>query len=524
MEPAGTQKTDYDVVIMGGALSGAASAILLLREQPKLRILIVEKSSQFSRRVGEATVEVSAYFLTRVLGLTQHLNEAHITKQGFRFWFANARTRTLEDCSEIGGKYLSRVPSFQVDRAVLDEEVLRKARAMGAELWRPAVVQKVELTAGGQQNLTVRRDDHVESVRARWIVDASGVAALLARQNGWWRPNAAHPTAAVWSRWKGVKDFDGWELAEKFSEWAMACYGIRGTATNHLMGEGWWAWMIPLKGGDVSVGVVFDQRLVQWPENGSLGQRLKDFLCQHPIGKELLEHAQWQEGDVHWRRNLPYYSTTFAGDGFVLVGDAAAFLDPFYSPGMDWISFTATAATRLILTQLRGEEISTQIEKHNRDFARSYERWFAAVYLNKYEYMGDYELMRLAFLMDLGCYYLGVASQPYRRGLEALTVPLYSDAPSVPVYHMMRTYNRRFAQIARGRRTRNALGRMNDSQRFLFPGFTFAPSSATLVLKALLGWFALELKEGWRTWFVKRPTSEPTLNAVPATPAAQPNT
>ncbi|PYJ87737.1 MAG: NAD(P)/FAD-dependent oxidoreductase, partial [Verrucomicrobia bacterium] len=59
----------YDAIIIGGALSGAATAFLLLREQPKLRVLIVEKSAAFTRRVGEATVEVSGYFLTRVLGL-----------------------------------------------------------------------------------------------------------------------------------------------------------------------------------------------------------------------------------------------------------------------------------------------------------------------------------------------------------------------------------------------------------------------------------------------------------------------
>ncbi|PYI80545.1 MAG: NAD(P)/FAD-dependent oxidoreductase, partial [Verrucomicrobia bacterium] len=250
MEPAGARESSYDVIIIGGALAGAASAILLLREQPKLRVLIIEKSTQFSRRVGEATVELSAYFIGRVLGLMQHLNEAHITKQGFRFWFANERTKQLDDCSEIGGRYLSRVPAFQVDRAVLDEEVLRKARLLGAALWRPAAVQKVDLQSGGQQTVTVRHDERTEIVAARWVIDASGVAALLARQNGWWRPNTAHPTAAVWSRWRGVKDFDGWELAEKFPEWATACYGIRGTATNHLMGDGWWAWIIPLKGGD----------------------------------------------------------------------------------------------------------------------------------------------------------------------------------------------------------------------------------------------------------------------------------
>src|SRR5213593_4303814 len=130
----------YDVAIIGGALSGAALAILLLREQPKLRVLIMEKSSAFSRRVGEATVEVSAYFLGRVLGLTQHLNEAHLIKQGMRFWFANQSTSVLPECSEIGGRYMVRLPAYQVDRAVLDEEVLRRAVSMGAELWRPAKV------------------------------------------------------------------------------------------------------------------------------------------------------------------------------------------------------------------------------------------------------------------------------------------------------------------------------------------------------------------------------------------------
>src|SRR5437870_8187263 len=116
--------------------------MVLLSERPELKILIVEKSTAFSRRVGEATVEISGYFLGRVLGLTQHLNEAHLVKQGMRFWFFNARAQSLPECSEIGGRYLSRVASYQVDRAVLDQEVLRRAQAMGAEVWRPASVSK----------------------------------------------------------------------------------------------------------------------------------------------------------------------------------------------------------------------------------------------------------------------------------------------------------------------------------------------------------------------------------------------
>jgi 2-polyprenyl-6-methoxyphenol hydroxylase-like FAD-dependent oxidoreductase len=125
----------YDVIIIGGALAGAATAILLLRQQPKLRVLIVEKSSAFTRRVGEATVEVSGYFLSRMLGLTQHLNEAHLVKQGMRFWFFNEETETLDQCSEIGGRYLPRVPAYQVTGRCSMRSVATRPRAR-APVWR----------------------------------------------------------------------------------------------------------------------------------------------------------------------------------------------------------------------------------------------------------------------------------------------------------------------------------------------------------------------------------------------------
>lgn len=528
-------RQDYDVVIAGGALAGAATAILLLREQPTLRILIVEKSTVFGRRVGEATVEVSAYFLCRVLRLTQYLNEAHLVKQGMRFWFTNDRTKKLDDCSEIGGKYLSRVASFQLDRAALDEEVLRRAAELGAEVWRMASVGKIKLNPGGNQMVEVKisegnsehrtpnaeqRSPGTKTISARWVVDGSGVAAVLARQEGWLKPNTEHPTTAVWARWTGVKDWDGAELAKKFPDWADVCFGIRATATNHLVGPGWWAWIIPLKGGDVSVGVVFDQRLVAWPEGGSLGQRLKDFLVRHPVGREIMGDAQWREGDVHWRKNLPYYSTTFAGDGFVIVGDAGAFIDPFYSPGMDWVSFSSWSAAQLILAQQRGEEMAPLVVKYNESFSRSYPRWFAAIYKDKYEYMGDFELMRVAFLMDLGLYYLGVASQPFKLGTKAFMDPVFSTPRSVPFYHFMSFYNRRLASMARVRRRRGMWGRANHSRRMLVGGFTFSPKTAGPIIKAIARWMWLEVTEGWRSWFSPRMRQEQPAQSSAAPQAA----
>lgn len=521
MSASPTGDSHYDVIIIGGALAGAATAILLLRERPHLRVLIIEKSEAFTRRVGEATVEVSGYFLCRVLGLTQYLNESHLVKQGMRFWFCNSQTRTLADCSEIGGKYLSRVASFQVDRASLDGEVLRRAVELGARVMRPAGVESIKLNSAGDQTVNISERERRVSAISRWVVDASGAAAFLARQEGWWRRNEAHPTTATWARWTGVKDWDGREIARKFPEWSEACHGIRSTATNHFVGPGWWAWCIPLKGGDVSIGVVFDQRLVKWPEQGPLGQRLKDFLMQHPVAREIMADAQWREGDVHWRKNLPYFSTTFSGDGFVLVGDAAGFLDPFYSPGMDWISFTTSAAARLIFAQQAGEEMAPLIAKHNLDFARSYQRWFEAIYRDKYEYMGDYDLMRLAFQIDVGLYYLGVASQPFKRGAQALVEPPFSTGPSLPFFHFIRFYNRRFARIARARRRLGVWGRRNHNQRNLVPGFTFTIHSAVPIVKAMAGWIWLEFREGWRSWFVRESPVQSPVAVVPAAHAGQ---
>jgi flavin-dependent dehydrogenase len=195
LEPPSTSAPtpSYDVVVIGGALSGAATAILLLRHNPGIRVLIVEKSTRLTRRVGEATVEISAYFIGRVLGMTHYLNEEHIVKQGLRFWFRNEHVTNLSEASELGTKYLSRITSYQLDRSKFDEEVLRRAGEAGATILRPATVSHVELKDGDLQTLEVKHDGALKKLHARWIVDASGFASFLARHHGWWRSNSEHP-------------------------------------------------------------------------------------------------------------------------------------------------------------------------------------------------------------------------------------------------------------------------------------------------------------------------------------------
>ena len=452
----------WDAIIIGGALSGAATAIELLKKNSAYRILIVESNEQHGRRVGESTVEVSSFFLARVLGLSGELNRNHISKQGLRLWFTNDEAKSLKDCSELGPKFNVLFPGYQIDRARLDEVVLEKAVNLGAVIRRPAKVIDFDLQAGGLQSVTIKEGNKTQELKARWIVDASGVRALLGRKGGWIKTNKEHPIATVWSRWKGALDWDDNSLETEFPEWYSRVFGVRNNATNHLMGAGWWAWWIPLQDGDVSVGVVYDQRLVEFEKGDHLGEGLKALVSQHPAGERLLRDAEFISGDVSFRKDFAYVSDRFAGDGFVLVGDAAGFLDPFYSAGLDWICYTVMAGVKLISESLRTEvTCSEALTLYNVQFSNCYDRWFRALYKDKYFYMGDFELMRFAFKLDLGFYYLGAVRRPYVLGNDSLATPSFGQKEASIPAAIMSFYNRRLASIGRRRMASGRWGRKN---------------------------------------------------------------
>jgi hypothetical protein len=262
-------------------------------------------------------------------------------------------------------------------------------------------------------------------------------------------------------------------------------------------------------------GVATLTNITEQARGGNVGARLKEFLLErHPVARELLAGAMPVEGDVKWRANLPYSVERIAGDGFAIVGDAAGFIDPFYSPGMDWLSFTATRAAELVLAGFdgtAGATLADRAEEQNRDFARAYERWFDAIYRDKYDYVGDFELMSVAFQLDLSLYYIGVVSQPVKRGPSALRDPVFALPRSEIPYRLMRSYNRRLARIGRHRRERGTFGRMNHGHRFLLDGFLPDNSTGKPVLKGIVAWLGLELREGWRTWFAPEEAPRPRL-------------
>ncbi|HEX7833305.1 MAG TPA: NAD(P)/FAD-dependent oxidoreductase, partial [Thermoanaerobaculia bacterium] len=193
--------------MLGGAFSGASTALLLRRECPELRVLIVEKAEAFDEKVGEATTEMSAMFLTRRLALWQHLEREQLPKEGLRYWFSNDKVTGHKDASETGGFIRSTVPAFQLRRDALDEHILATAVAEGAELWRPA--RALDVTFGDfDHRITLDVNGEPREVQCRWVLDASGRANFIGRKLNLIERNDEHPTAAIWCRWKNVRHID----------------------------------------------------------------------------------------------------------------------------------------------------------------------------------------------------------------------------------------------------------------------------------------------------------------------------
>jgi len=485
----------HDVVIIGGAFAGAATALLLKREKPELRIAIVERAVEFDRKVGEATTEVSGSFLTKRLGLANHLNNHHIAKQGLRFWFSGPDATDFGDCGELGSYYQARLPAYQVDRAVLDQHVLDLAVEAGATLLRPAKVSSIALSeTGAMHTLTVENAEGKHTLTTPRIVDASGRAAVLARKLGTLRPLPEHPTNSIWARFRGVKDLDGDELRRRYPDYARAVQTSRTAATNHLTGYGWWCWIIPLKGGDTSVGLVYDERLYTPPADGKLIERLQAHLMAHPVGRELLQGATPVAGDCKAYSALPYYSTQLAGPGWQMVGDAASFMDPLYSQGLDYCSWTVSSAVQRIVAECDGKTVD--VADINTRFSRSYHAWFQALYKDKYYYLGDAELMRAAFLLDIGLWFFGPVREICKCPQGGFQRFPFDGPVDGLVSKLMALYNRRLAKLGAARQEAGTYGAENR-RRTIIPGFEPTPRVLRVVRKGLACWLRAECKAIW---------------------------
>ena len=499
-------ETDYDVVIIGGALAGASMGLLLRRDKPDAKVLIVERSGQFDFKVGESTSEVAGAFLTRVLRMGSWLSREQIAKNGLRFWFTSPGNECLGRCAEIGPKLQVRLPAYQLDRSKLDTHVLAEAAAAGCDVSRPATARQLQLNGLGKNILTLTENGASRTVTAGWVIDATGRAATIARQRGTLENLDGHPTSSLWCRFKNVGDLDSHELNEKHPGLAKRVWSQRSTATNHLTGDGWWAWVIPLKGGEVSVGITWDRRIFPMPVEGSIPDRLRAALEPHPVGRYLLQDAVAVEDDARSYGTVAYRNTEVIGDGWATVGDASGFMDPLYSHGIDYVGNTVWAVSRIVLESLRGACVKKRVSAYDENYRESYQRWFRSLYQDKYYYVGDAELMNAAVLLDIGCYFIGPVRMVWTDHKTELASLPYGGPVGAAFGKFMAFYNRRLVKLAKQRKANGTFGRKNVDHQFIFRD-SFQPSFAVrnLIWDGLKAWLKLEI----RARFAARPAGKP---------------
>jgi flavin-dependent dehydrogenase len=505
--------TRYDVIVLGGAFSGASTALLLRRDAPHLRVLIVEKAEAFDEKVGEATTEMSAMFLTRRLRMWHHLEAEHLPKEGLRYWFTNEKVTGHANATEAGGFIRSAVPAFQLRRDTLDEYLLQSAVREGAELLRPAKVRDVKL-ADFDNTVTVEVDGEVRELSCRWLLDATGRVNFLGRRLGLIERNDEHPTAAIWCRWKNVRNID--DLAAGDPQLAARNIGSRRLGTNHYTGFGYWIWVIPLGNGETSIGVVFDKRLVDLHQSKNRPADFQAFLRAIPSLAEIIEGAEPRLDDLRFYSHLPYSAKQYMGNGWALLGDAASFLDPYYSPGLDHAAFTAEATALLVAQETSGKDISAEIAEHNATFVRSYHRFFRSVFKDKYYYMGEADLLSASFILDTSQYYIFLVIPAYRFLKKFFWMPVLGPKPALFSYHFMSLYNRRFKAIALARRHAGEAGARNDGRRIkAYYNLSLAP--VHMMLRGVKLWMIAEadnVRLTVRRFF--RGSPQPVERAVPS--------
>ena len=509
----GMDSPDYDVVIMGGALAGASMGLLLRRALPEARILIVERSMKSDFKVGESTSEIAGCFLSRILRLGSWLSREQITKNGLRFWFNSPGNHDLDRCAEMGPKLQVRLPAWQLDRSTLDPHVRQLAVEEGCELWRPAKVRSFSTDASAISSVVIARDDGTTvTVRCKWLIDASGKAAVMARQRNTLKILNEHPTSSMWARFRNVGDLDSCQLIDKHPMLAKRVWSQRATGTNHLTGFGWWAWIIPLRGGEVSVGITWDRRLFQPPAEGSIPERLRTVLMEHPIGAYVMEKAEPVNQDARIYHQLAYYSTEVMAPGWAMVGDAAGFMDPLYSHGIDFIGNTVYAVSQIVIDSLKGRDVTSRVADYAHSYQESYHRWFESLYKDKYYYLGDAELMTAATLMDVGFYFFGPVRLIYQdHTTEMAHMPYHGWGGSV-VASIMKAYNRRFVKLAQRRRERGIYGRKNLDWNYIIKQ-SFTPDLK--VLRLIYNGFKLWIRCEWSTWRAsKRPPMPATVTLM----------
>jgi flavin-dependent dehydrogenase len=338
----------YDAVVIGGGPAGSTVATALARAG---RSVVLFEKDRFPRfHVGESLLPHNLPIFER-LGVAEKIRAAGFQeKYGAFFW--NEQTGGTRPVV-FANAWDDRHPmAYQVKRGDFDQLLLRHSEASGARVREETAIREVLFRGDRAEGVVARgRDGKEEEVRARVVVDASGQTAFLSSKLGTRRFDRKLRRAAIFAHYSGVQRPAGRQAGDILLP----------------IDDGVWYWIIPFSDGTSSVGAVFDPEATRGPEGETLQARLDRLIARNARMPQLLAGGR-QISKAYGISDYSAASARLAGDGYVLVGDAATFLDPVFSTGV----FLAMA------TGIRAAEaIDRALAKHGRVDARdltAYER------------------------------------------------------------------------------------------------------------------------------------------------------
>lgn len=334
--------TDYDTIIIGGGPGGSTAASALARQGQKVLILEREQFPRF--HIGESLIPFGNEEL-REIGVWDKLESGNfMPKLGAEFVLGNSAARS----QVVFGKHLPEfyAGTYQVERSRFDKMLVDHAASLGAEVRQGVKVESASVSDDGVK-VTSREGDETKELSARWLIDASGRDAFLGRQFKLAKTDLGLPKKfATFAHFKGV--FRNPPPADGFITVIRLDFG--------------WFWIIPLDAEKTSVGLV--QTLEHFKSTGMTPEEcFEHVISSMPEPMRRLEKAT-RVSDYYFAGDYTYRHLQNAGPRWLLVGDAAGFIDPIFSSGvMLAIKSGYLAATEILAADRADKPLSVRSQR-----------------------------------------------------------------------------------------------------------------------------------------------------------------
>ena len=301
-----------DVLIIGGGPAGSTAAAMLAAKGR--RVVLLEKDRHPRFHIGESLLPQNLRVFD-TLGIRDRVAAIGVHKPGARFVSdEHGKHVTFNFAQGLNQAYTY---SYQVKRAELDALLFARARELGAETLEEMRVTDVVLdSARGHRIAATDGEGTQHAWNARFVIDASGRDTFLAAHMKVKQRNPHNNTAAMFAHYRNVAPFG--EVED-------------GNITIHLFEHGWF-WMIPLPGDVMSVGCVSSQAFFK-RRTGAIDDFLAATIAATPSMARRMARAE-RTTPTTMTGNYSYASKTMSGDGWLMAGDAFAFVDPVFSSGV----------------------------------------------------------------------------------------------------------------------------------------------------------------------------------------------